>query len=557
MRTALVALITGVVLAFAGAFLANLVQTTGGTTIEDIRIPLDDGSELSAYLYTPSNATEANPAPGILAVHGYINSRETQSSFAIEFARRGYVVLALDQSGHGYSTNTAVSTGFGGPAGLAYLRSLPFVDTSKIGMEGHSMGGWTILSAAMADPEGYQSVALVGSSTGAPFAAPGTPEWPRNLAVIFSKYDEFGPLMWGVERATDAPTGSKLQAVFGTDDPVQPRTLYGDMEAGTARWLTQPNTTHPGDHLSFEATADAMEWMQLTLGAPNPLPTGNQVWHWKETGTFIALIGGLLSMLGCFALINILTTPTAAAEVGTTSTGFSPSLMIIALVSALVPAIAYFPLTEWGGALANNSLLPQNITNQIMVWALGCGAVSALGLLVRRDFTLSPAFQGVMAALLSVGLLLFISVISQAFFKSDMRLWVVALKPPGAHHIPIIIAYLLPFLAFFYVSQAALIHGFLKPLSPGKQVLVGWTISAGGITGLIVLIYAILFATGKLPGVADPLFAIVGIQFIPVLAITTIAAIISWRTSRAVLPGAVLSALFVTWYIVAGQATHV
>ncbi|WP_201721683.1 hypothetical protein [Caulobacter sp. B11] len=29
----------------------------------------------------------------MLAVHGYINSRETQSPFAIEFARRGYVVL--------------------------------------------------------------------------------------------------------------------------------------------------------------------------------------------------------------------------------------------------------------------------------------------------------------------------------------------------------------------------------------------------------------------------------------------------------------------------------
>ena len=557
MRASFVALIAGIMLAFAGGCLADLVQTSNGVEIEDIRIPLDDGSELSAHLYTPTNATEANPAPGILAVHGYINSRETQSSFAIEFARRGYVVLALDQSGHGYSTNTAFSAGFGGPAGLAYLRSLPFVDTSKIGMEGHSMGGWTILSAAMADPDGYQSVALVGSSTGAPFAAPGTPEWPRNLAVIFSKYDEFGPLMWEVERAVDAPTSSKLQAVFGTQDPVQPRKLYGDIEAGTARWLTQPDTTHPGDHLSFQATADAIEWMELTLGAPNPLPAGNQIWHWKEAGTFTALIGGVLAMLGCFALLNKLTTPTITSQVETLPLALSPALLAIVLIGPLVPAIAYFPLTEWGGALANIPLVPQNITNQIMVWALGCGAVSGIGLLIRRDFTPNPALPALVPAILSVGLLLLVNLASQALFKSDMRLWVIALKPPGAHHIPIIIAYLLPFLAFFYVSQAALIHGLLKPLSLRKQVFAGWIVSVGGMTGLIALIYAALFMTGKLPGFADPLFSIVGIQFIPVLTITTIAAIISWRTSRAVLPGAVLSALFVTWYIVAGQATHV
>jgi prepilin-type processing-associated H-X9-DG protein len=31
--------------------------------------------------------------------------------------------------------------GFGGPAALKYLRSLPMVDRANIGMEGHSLGG--------------------------------------------------------------------------------------------------------------------------------------------------------------------------------------------------------------------------------------------------------------------------------------------------------------------------------------------------------------------------------------------------------------------------------
>jgi len=32
----------------------------------------------------PKGVTAKNPAPGIVAIHGYINSRETQDGFAIE-----------------------------------------------------------------------------------------------------------------------------------------------------------------------------------------------------------------------------------------------------------------------------------------------------------------------------------------------------------------------------------------------------------------------------------------------------------------------------------------
>src|SRR6266851_2887870 len=162
--------IAGLVLIVAGGLWAHLTQTCGCIRIQDIRFAGAKGNIMSALLYIPPNATAQTPAPGILAVHGYINSRETQDGFAIEFARRGYVVLALDQTGHGYSDPPAFANGFGGPAGLAYLRSLPAVDKANIGLEGHSMGGWTVLAAARAMPDAYKALVLEGSSTGAPFA---------------------------------------------------------------------------------------------------------------------------------------------------------------------------------------------------------------------------------------------------------------------------------------------------------------------------------------------------------------------------------------------------
>src|SRR5947208_5559230 len=237
--------IVGVILILAGGLLAHFAQTAGGIRIQDVRFQRAKGHTMSAPLYTPANATPQIPSPGILAVHGYINSRETQNGFAIEFARRGYVVLALDQTGHGYSDPPAFANGFGGPDGLAYLRSLEIVDKNNIGLEGHSMGGWTVLAAATAAPNDYNSMVLEGSSTGKPFAAEGTPSWPRNVALVFAQYEEFSTLMWGVERAKDVPQSPKLQAFFGTQGAVEPGKVYADVPQGTARVLYTPAITHP------------------------------------------------------------------------------------------------------------------------------------------------------------------------------------------------------------------------------------------------------------------------------------------------------------------------
>src|SRR5437588_10666726 len=226
--------IAGLVLIVGGSWLAHVTQTSGGIRIEDVRFKGAKGNTMSALLYVPPNASAQTPAPGILAVHGYINSRETQDGFAIEFARRGYVVLALDQTGHGYSDPPAFANGFGGPDGLAYLRSLEFVDKTNIGLEGHSMGGWTVLAAATAAPNDYKSMVLEGSSTGKPFAAEGTTSWPRNVALVFAQYEEFSTLMRGVDKARDVVKSPKLLTFFGSTGPVEPAMVYGVLEQCTA-----------------------------------------------------------------------------------------------------------------------------------------------------------------------------------------------------------------------------------------------------------------------------------------------------------------------------------
>jgi hypothetical protein len=49
---------------------------------------------------------------------------------------------------------------------------------------------------------------------------------------------------------------------------------------------------------------------------------------------------------------------------------------------------------------------------------------------------------------------------------------------------------------------------------------------------------------------------IVAIQFVPLLAMVAIISTFTWRRTGSSLPGALICGLFVTWYIVAGQATQ-
>src|SRR4030042_7176981 len=166
-RNLIIMLAVALLVILMGNLMAYMTQTHwGNVEVRDVRFEGTNGLTMSALLYVPKDVTAENPAPGILAIHGYINSRETQDGFAIEFARRGYVVLAIDQSGHGFSDPPAFANGFGGIPALEYVRSLDIVDKDNIGLEGHSMGGWASLKAAETYPNGYRSLFMASSSTG-------------------------------------------------------------------------------------------------------------------------------------------------------------------------------------------------------------------------------------------------------------------------------------------------------------------------------------------------------------------------------------------------------
>lgn len=555
----------GLSIVLAGALLAYFVQSAGGVRIMDLRFAGADGAPLSALLYVPPGATAETPAPGILAVHGYINSRETQSGFAIEFARRGYVVLALDQRGHGYSAPPAFAAGFGGPDGLRYLRSLAFVDRDQIGLEGHSMGGWTVLHAAAAVPDGYRAMVLEGSSTGAPFAPEGTPDFPRNVAVVFSQYDEFSERMWSVPSARAVAQSPKLWRLFGVDAAVEPGRIYGSIADGTARVLLTPAVTHPMDHISPQAIGHSIEWFQQTLAGGRPLPAGDQIWIWKEVGTLIAFIGFVVLLLGAFE--SLLTLPYFAPLVTAPEapTGRVDGRWWVALMlGAAMPAATLLPFFQLGESLAPPSrLFPQGLTNQIAVWALLNGFIALAWSWLKggaRHRLGTPVWRSMALALLTVAIGYAALAACELLFQMDFRFWVLALKPMSRAQWGAFLAYLVPITVFCLLTLRAL-HGTITAAvrRRGAQYLAGIAALAAGFVVFLAIQYGLLFSTGAVLGFFrnDVLRTIIAIQFVPLMTVVAIIATFTWRRTNGYLPGAFICGLFITWYVVAGQATHV
>jgi len=573
-----ITLLLALLLILAGDVLAWGVQTSGGRIqVRDVRWMGSGGTRMSGLLYVPPGVTAQAPAPGILAVHGYINSRETQDGFAIELARRGFVVLAMDQTGHGYSDPPAFRNGFGGPDGLAHLRSLEIVDGDNIGLVGHSMGGWAVLIAAAAFPDGYRSVVLQGSSTGTSGAPEATAEFPRNLAVVFSRYDEFSGLMWRTPVAAHVPASDKLMSAFGTTDPVQIGRIYGSVEEGTARVFHQPPVTHPATHFSRGAIGHAIHWFQTTLQGARPLQPDNQVWFWKEMGNLLALVGMVLLLfpvgrllLGTrfFGELNGEPTPARGLRGG--------AWWAAALIFVALPAATLFPFKTLGSAVPVSAFFPQSITNQVMVWALLVGLISA-ALFAAWHFSsgrkagATPDHYGLtwagrvswrkvgksllLASLMALFAYLTL-VVSSAVFTVDYRFWVFAVKPMSPLQARIALSYLVPFVLFFAVYGVVLFGQLRRDLSSLQDTAMVVALSTLGFVGLIAFQYVPLFMGGTLAVPSEALWSIIAYQFVPLMTIVGLVTASCQRATGHIYVGAFLSGILVTWIVVASQPIH-
>ncbi len=115
-----------------------------------------DGLKIYALMTVPNGSKPASGWPVIVFNHGYIppeqyRTTERYVAYVDYFARSGYIVFRSDYRGHGNSEGEARG-GYGAPDytidvlnAVSSLKQHPDVDDNRIGMWGHSMGGYITL----------------------------------------------------------------------------------------------------------------------------------------------------------------------------------------------------------------------------------------------------------------------------------------------------------------------------------------------------------------------------------------------------------------------------
>ena len=145
-------------------FGARVLSSAGGA-VKISRVTLDArGATIDADLYYPAGTSDENKLPAVLVAHGAGVGNGIIKGYAEELARRGFVVLNVnaygmglsespdsDESGIGAEVYQRLGTPHGMLDALEFIRSLNFVDQTRVGMVGHSLGSIRIAYAAMDD----------------------------------------------------------------------------------------------------------------------------------------------------------------------------------------------------------------------------------------------------------------------------------------------------------------------------------------------------------------------------------------------------------------------
>lgn len=319
--TAFFALLTFI----ASYFAAQIERDFGRIDVTTVNFMTEEMKPMQAKIYRPITATKDNPLPGLLALHGYQSDKEATATFgALELAKRGFVVLAIDHFGHGYSTQLPASNKnmSGANNGYQYLKSLPFVDPNRLGIFGHSTGALNAVRVAKLNPDHKAVNGLSGN--GADFDV-------HNYLLTQGLYEEIGGYRertFPVKSLVKHP--NRLKA-FGLD---QNETLewgkqYGNITDGTARQADLVEGTHLGVMISQASNARAIKWFNKTLQnnqQTTPLALDHQTYWYKELMGLLSLIFVLVSAL--FLANSLLQQPyfTQASKTVSNKTALSRSM---------------------------------------------------------------------------------------------------------------------------------------------------------------------------------------------------------------------------------------
>ena len=644
--------------AFACMFFADGIQRAGGE-VEITEGVIETGQgDLTYKLYRPVGATAQTPAPGVLLLHGYQNDHETCAAYAIELSRRGAVVLAVDEYGHGSSTvglvergyvnhrvtvnfgeeseadgtyvqiggtvryrimmnfsnlsffdpyysadgdgNRMTDTSAGGIAAYAALANMDFVDASRLGISGHSMGtwsGWTVAAAySGTDIEPRATVLQCGELFRDSVYDTSTIHF-NNVLLLQAKYDEFSYFRDYKSMVNDELLRSGLRTEFLGCSAAEAAwdTTYGDFAAGTARRMELLNTNHRLTTHDNHGLTTAMEWFDSTIGLDTTLSASENVSSTKELLTLAATLLTLAAMLPLMELL--LTTPLFGyvAQPLPSADGIKKpgAWWRTAIISILLAGGSFPFMTQLGHALLP---LPENIFrmtvgNGFVSWyalliliMLGTTVVGRIRVKKRGGTPASMYDMGLsgvgkpdrldgkllglsaLLVLIMVGMVYCVTTLCTALFKLDLRFVWPMFRPFNGIRFGQFCVYILIFALFYILNNSKIMAGLRTKAAytPGAAGFLGswcrnFLVMAGGLL-LVTLLEYVPFFMGIGPG-ADLLFGFTFggpfmsllILFVPQVLVFSLICTYCYRRTGNVYTGGLTAAALACWIVTGGS----
>ena len=654
--------------AFVALTIANGIQTDHGNIVVTEGVidayRGEGGAEhlgmLTYKLYTTRTATAENKSPGVLLLHGYQNDRETNAAYAIELARRGVVVLSLDEYGHGFSEpglkergyvnhtvkvnygeesvelgtykkaggtvryrllmnfsnlsffndyyskdedgNAIYDSSCGGAAAYAVLATMDNVDSTRLGISGHSMGtwaGWSVAAAfAGTEYEPRATVLQCGELFRDSVYDTGKIHF-NNVLLLQAKWDEFSYFRDYKRVVDDELLRSDLRCEFlgTTADKAAWDTTFGSFEDGTARRMELLYTNHRLTTHNARGLAVALDWFKAAFGpeSMNDLASTDQTAVGKEWLVLFAMLVTLLAIVPLAELL--LTIPFFAAIVQP----LPPKANIKprgkwwkgAIITMLIAGLTYPFMTQLGHALLPlpEGIFRMTVGNGFIGWySLLIIVMLVTSLTAWRKAKKTETFDGfygmglgaekeprkiswkllgksALLVLCLLGMVYAVVALAGCLYLLDLRFIWPFFKTFTWARLGQFCVYLPLFALFFLLNNSKIMASMRTEATyePGAKGFLGsWWRNAlmmvGGVL-LIVLIEYIPFFLGIGPG-ADMLFGSTFggpfmsllILFVPQVLVFSLFCTYLYRRTGSVYPGALLVASLAAWIVTGGSA---
>lgn len=381
-NTARVLLVLLAVLVLFTTLQWGIASSWGDIRITRVTFACEGGSEQGGLMFIPKGVSAENPAPAIINYHGRNNSSYNMINWAIEEARRGYIVLNPDVAGTLETTvNPSATTEALALSPVRYMNSLDMV--KEISVTGHSMANLSLQEIEVDDLEFKPKlVNLCGIGGGFFYKVTGRQFTTNtNHQVIEAGADLYEMAVMG-----GTPNCRNMIAeLSGLGNAMENNVVYGNPAESTAfQYVEVAGLSHQGMLYDNNVIKPMLDFIALSSPAPKAIDTNNTVFVSYLLCSAVCFITFLLmiptlalllcSLPGIYSIVNV---PLNHHE------GKSGKKWAVHLITDLaIPLALFCPVTMWAKTFPTD-FFGSLWVNQIFLWLAACSLVGVALLIVK------------------------------------------------------------------------------------------------------------------------------------------------------------------------------